>query len=172
MRRARDDLGVLHSVTPASLSPDAPYPMLIPTMGAEPLFIQDIPEKGAAISSTPRNPGATSSLHFGTDTCGSDVLAPQIDKPVHRSNHDPAADDIADRDRHEVADDEIAPGQGGKIFCGLVDRGPEGVRRADLDEQGDRQIVDVGDAVLKPGGDERADRGNDHEYLFQRGARA
>ena len=53
---------------------------------------------------------------------GSNRLLAQIDEPIDGGDHDRAADDIADRHRQQIAEEEIVPGERGKIAGGLADR--------------------------------------------------
>src|SRR5579862_6019984 len=85
----------------------------------------------------------------------------QIDEPIHGGDHDGAADQVADRHRKQISNQEIPQGQGRKIGRGLVDRAPERGRRVGLYEQTHGNEIGVGDAVLETGGGKGGDRRND-----------
>ena len=47
----------------------------------------------------------------GEARLGSTVLAAEVDEPVDRADHEPAADDVPESDREEVVEEEAAPRQ-------------------------------------------------------------
>src|SRR4029077_13214046 len=92
----------------------------------------------------------------------------QIDEPIHGRDHDGAADQVTDRHRKQISNQEIAQGQGRKIGRGLADRTPERGRRVCLYEQTHGNEIGVSDAVLETGGSKGGDRRNDRKKSIDR----
>jgi hypothetical protein len=116
--------------------------------------------------------GGRRSLDERGDYNLSSMLLSQIDKPINRSNHDRASDDISHRDRHEITEEKIAPGQAGIVCCGPSNRVPERSRGSTLDEKTHRNEIYVCDAVLESGCGKACDRRHNREDLVDRRARA
>src|SRR4051812_2267171 len=96
----------------------------------------------------------------------------QVHEPIDGSDHDSAPNDIADGHREEVGKEKVFPGQGGKVGSRFADRRPEGTRRATLDEQPDRKVIDIRDAMLESSRNESGDGQNDRENSVGGAARA
>src|SRR5215471_7800838 len=91
--------------------------------------------RGAAWPSVAQNASAaamtTVTIHFMARPADRLWFFPtQGDKPVYGRDQHRSADDIADRDRYEISEDEIGPGQGREVRGGLADRSPERVAGA------------------------------------------
>jgi len=77
-----------------------------------------------------------------------------VHEPIDHSNHDGASDNISNSDWQQIGNKEIAPGQVREVCGGLADHFEKFWIAKILDEQSQRDVVHIGNAMFKASGNE------------------